>query len=36
MTYFGSKLLTYRLRQKEGVSKLKGLLLKVTDYNCNI
>ena len=21
---------------KEGVSKLKGLLLKVTDYNCNI
>ncbi len=25
MTYFGSKLLTYRLRQKEGVSKLKGL-----------
>ena len=20
----------------EGVSKLKGLLLKVTDYNCNI
>ncbi len=33
MTYFGSKLLTYRLRQKEGVSKLIGITRSKLVFN---